>query len=141
MADVTIWGIHGGRTGDADALFLKRNFIGIGWATVGDLTKLEPTREAFKAAVTKTFPEKKPGAIPNNAGQLYRFVHEMQPGVVVLYPSQTDRQIHLGRVDGPYRHDPSIESSYPNLRPVKWQRRPFHARTSRREPSTSSARR
>jgi len=49
-----------------DALFLKNNFIGLGWS--------KADREAFKAAVAATFPDKKAGAIPNNAGQLFRFV-------------------------------------------------------------------
>jgi restriction system protein len=120
MREATIWGLHGGRTGDADSLFLKKNFIGIGWSAVGDLSKLEPTREAFKAAVARTYPDKKPGAVPNNAGQLFRFVHEMQPADLVAYPSKADRLIHIGRVDGEYRYDSSLEKSYPNLRPVKW---------------------
>lgn len=58
--------------------------------------------------------------VPNNAGQLFRFVHEMEPGDVVVYPSKADRQIHIGRVEGSYRYDPQLESGYPNVRPVKW---------------------
>jgi restriction system protein len=118
----TIWGIHGGRTGDADSLFLKKNCVGVGWDAVGDLSKIGPDREAFKAKVAEAFPHFKPGAIPNAAGQLFRFVHEMRPGDIVVYPSKRDRQVHLGRIEGPYRYDPSLESSYPNLRPVKWLR-------------------
>jgi restriction system protein len=49
--DTVVWGIHGGKTGDADSLFLKKNFVAIGWAKVGDLTAISPTREAFKAKV------------------------------------------------------------------------------------------
>lgn len=117
-----IWGIHGGSTGDADSLFLKHNVVAVGWAEVGDLSKLKPDREAFKAKVAQAYPDKKPGAIPNNAGQLFRFVHEMRSGDLIAYPSKRDRQVHLGRIDGEYRHDPSLESSYPNVRSVKWLR-------------------
>lgn len=28
---VNVWGIHGGRTGDAHSLFLQKNFIALGW--------------------------------------------------------------------------------------------------------------
>jgi len=118
----TIWGIHGGRTGDADSLFLKKNCVAIGWDGVGDLSKVKPDREAFKAKVAEGYPHFKPGAIPNSAGQLFRFVHEMQAGDIVVYPSKRDRQVHLGRIEGPYKYDPSLESGYPNLRPVKWLR-------------------
>jgi len=120
--EVTIWGIHGGRTGDADSLFLKKNFVDIGWHKMGDLGTPGPNREAFKAKVAETYPDFKPGAIPTAAGQTYRFVHEMKPGDLIVYPSKRDRQVHIGRIEGPYKYDPSLEHSYPNLRPVKWLR-------------------
>ena len=118
--ETTMWGIHGGRTGDADSYFLKKNVVAIGWAKVGDLGKFKSTREAFRDAVAAAYPEKKPGSVPVNAGQLYRFVHEMSVGDLIVYPSRTDRQIHIGRVEGPYRYDPNTEPTYPQGRPVKW---------------------
>ena len=116
----TIWGIHAGRTGDADTLFLKKNCVALGWMQIGDLGALKASREAFKAKVAECYPEKKPGAVANNAGQLFRFVHEMRLGDIVVYPSQRDRQVHLGRVEGPFKHDPVTEPGYPQVRPVKW---------------------
>ena len=122
MADQekTIWGIHAGKTGDADNLFLKKKFVAVGWAKCGNLGVLPADREAFKTKVLDCFPDKKPGAIPNNAGQLYRFVHEMKPDDLVVYPSKRDRQIHIGRILGGYKYDPELESGYPNLRSVEW---------------------
>jgi len=124
MADSepTIWGIHAGRTGDADTLFLKKNYVALGWDQVGDLGLLAPNRDAFKARLLQIWPDAKPGLVANNAGQLFRFVHEMKEGDLVAYPSKHDRLIHLGRVDGPYRYDAALEDSYPHLRPVKWLR-------------------
>ena len=119
-AEKTVWGIHGGRTGDADTLFLKRNCLAVGWSKLGDLSRLPKDREAFKAAVASTFPEKKPGAIPNVAGQLFRFIHEMRVGEWVVYPSKRDRMVHIGRVAGAYAYDPKGEESYPNRRAVEW---------------------
>jgi restriction system protein len=89
---------------------------------VGALTKIAPDRDAFKSAIAMSYPNSKPGAIPTNAGQLYRFIHEMQVGDLVVYPSKRDRQVHIGKIEGAYRHDASQEASYPNLRPVKWLR-------------------
>ena len=120
MKDATIWGIHGGKTGDADSLFLSKCFIGIGWNKVGDLSQLSANREAFKTAVAKAYPNKKPGAIPNNAGQLFRFSHEIQIGDIIAYPSKRDRQIHLGKIVGDYQHNPAIEPGYPHMRKVQW---------------------
>ena len=44
LADVNMWGIHAGRTGDADSLFLKQNCIALGWVKAGDLSVLKPDR-------------------------------------------------------------------------------------------------
>src|SRR5262249_17735939 len=86
-----MWGIHGGRTGDANSLFLQQNCIALGWHAVGDLSKLAATREAFKAELASKYPEKKAGAIPVDAGQLFRFVYEAKNGDIIIYPSRMDR--------------------------------------------------
>jgi hypothetical protein len=44
---VILWGMHAGRTGDADHVFLHTSFAAIGWPGMGDLSALQPTREAF----------------------------------------------------------------------------------------------
>lgn len=122
IGNAPIWGIHAGRTGDADSLFLKKDCIAIGWEEMGDLSALKPDREAFKVKVAEVYPKAKAGAIPNYAGQVFRFVHEMKPGDLVVYPSKRDRQVHLGRVEGGYRYDPAMNPGYPQVRAVKWLR-------------------
>ncbi|MEM8864198.1 MAG: restriction endonuclease [Planctomycetota bacterium] len=120
MAEKTIWGIHAGKTGDAERLFLRDGMVAVGWDKVTDLTKLGSNREAFKAAVSEAYPNKKPGAIPNNAGQLFRFCHEMAVGDYIAYPSKRDRMIHLGEITGDYSYATDGEPGYPHRRPVKW---------------------
>ncbi len=122
MTDNVVWGIHGGATGDADSLFLTGDCVALGWDLISPLDKLKADREAFKAAVASAYPEKKAGAIPNNAGQLFRFAHDMNKGDLVVYPSKRDRQVHVGRIEGEYYYDPKGASGYPHRRPVKWLR-------------------
>ena len=62
--DLTLWGMHADRTGDADHIFLKKGYIAIGWAKMGDLSLLLPDREAFKAKYAEAYPDAKPAAIP-----------------------------------------------------------------------------
>ena len=116
----TLWGIHGGKTGDADNLFLKHNVIALGWTEMGDMSKLGADRDAFKAKLLEVRPDRKPGYYPNAGGQLFRFVHEAKNGDLVVYPSKRDRHIHIGEITGPYKYDASAESSYPQQRAVKW---------------------
>ena len=117
-----LWGIHGGRTGDADGLFLKKGYVALGWPRIGDLSRLSADREAFKSAIAEAYPNKKPGAIPVDAGQLYRFVHEVRTGDFVAYPSKIDRQIHVGRIVNTYEYAPTREEGYPHQREVNWIR-------------------
>lgn len=120
MATPTVWGIHAGKTGDAESLFMHQKVIAVGWDEMGDLSKIKADREAFKQKVIETYPGKKVGAIPNNAGQLFRFVHEIKEGDYVVYPSKADRTINIGRVTGTYSFHPNQNSGYPNQRPVEW---------------------
>jgi restriction system protein len=122
-AEVPIWGIHAGRTGDADLLFLKQDCIAIGWNAMGDLSKLTAEREAFKQRYMQTYPNAKKGGIATVSGVPYRFLHEMKIGDLVAYPSKQDKHIHIGRVEGEYRYDPTGETGYPHRRKVKWLRR------------------
>ena len=33
--DINLWGIHAGKTSDADTLFLKKNCSAVGWPRLG----------------------------------------------------------------------------------------------------------
>lgn len=123
MADMTetrIWGMH---TYD-DALYLKHDTLGIGWNEMGDMSSIEPSREAFKARYVEVFPEEKPAAVSGCAGMLYRFVHEMQPGDYVVFPSKSNRMVNIGVVDGSYAYvsdyETDSEHRYCQQRKVKW---------------------
>lgn len=128
MADVTIWGIHAGKYAEGDAEFKKEGVVAIGWADIGDLSQFAADRELYKAAVVSAYPTTKAGAVPVYAGLLYRFVHEVKEGDLFIYPSQVDREVHIGRVVGPYAFRPEMAKKYPNtaadpyasVRPVKW---------------------
>lgn len=110
-----IWGIHS----QDDNLFLKGNVIAIGWADMGDLSKIEPTREAFKEKYVLTYPNAKKGNIANGAGMLYRFCLETQIGDYVVFPSKSNREINIGVINGEYFYDPS-QREYVQTRKVKW---------------------
>lgn len=118
--DLVFWGIHGGKTGDADNLFRKLHRIGLGWETMPDLLTLQQTRDEYKSTLAKMEPHTKPGAIPVAAGQLFRFVNEMKTGHYVIYRSKATRKFHIGQITGDYLYDPKLNSAYPHQRSVKW---------------------
>lgn len=118
--DDTVWGIHAGRTGDADTLFLKHNCIAIGWDAMGDLSKLAAERDAFKQRYVLAYPDAKKGGIATVSGVPFRFLHEMKIGDLVVYPSKQDKYIHIGRIDGGNSYAPADNNGYPHRRRVRW---------------------
>src|SRR5690606_31745331 len=118
--DSTVWGIHAGKTGDADSLFLNKGNIALGWDQLGNLKELAPNREASKDAVSVTSHGYKPGAVPVAARQNFRFTHVLKPGDFVVYRSKVTSQIHIGRITGEYEYRPDIEPGYPHLRRTTW---------------------
>lgn len=87
---------------------------------MGDLGKIPSTREAFKALVTSIYPDMKAGAIPNAAGQMYRFVHVAKVSDYVIFRSKIDKKVHVGRIQAEYEYRPDVNSSYPHLRKMDW---------------------
>lgn len=118
--EVTIWGVHAGKFGDADSLFAENSCIAIGWHEIGDLRNLGNNREAFKAQYAKVYSDAKLGAIPVSAGLTFRFIHEIAVGDLVIYPSKVDKHIHIGRVVSDYQYNPKINREYPHQRSVEW---------------------
>jgi hypothetical protein len=96
--------LQGSRAGKQIRLFLveKPSVLALGWKDVPDVSTVPDKREAFKKVIAEIYPTANPGSVANNAGQLFRFVHEMKDGELALYPCKSDREIHFGRVTGPY---------------------------------------
>lgn len=117
----TVWGIHMPEELGADAI--EKSQVSIGWAEVGDISKLPADREAIKAAIARAYPDKKQGAIPVEAGVLYRFVHGIGTGDFVIYPSKHDRMVNIGKFTGEMVYEPVSADDTdpkPNSRKVTW---------------------
>lgn len=112
---ITVWGIH---TMD-DPLFLSQNLIAIGWEEMGDLSIINTSRDAYKEKYISVYPDAKKGSIATSAGMLYRFVHEVQKGDYVVFPSKIDRKINIGIIESDYFYD-NAAARYRNRRKVKW---------------------
>lgn len=110
-----VWGIH---TQD-DHLFLHGNVVAIGWKEMGGLRTINADRDSFKIKYTETYPDAKKGSIPTSSGMLFRFIHEMQIGDYIVFPSKTDRMINIGTVDGDYEYVETAHE-YVQQRKVKW---------------------
>lgn len=110
-----VWGIHT----QNDNLFLSKDLVAIGWRDFGDLTKVDTNRDAFKAHYLEAYPDAKKGQIANGAGMLFRFIHEVQIGDYIVFPSKSDRKINIGTIEGDYYYEDN-DGEYVQRRKVKW---------------------
>ena len=115
-----IWGVRAGNVGQADHVFIERDQIALSFADAGgDASHLPPSRGAFKEAFSRNGAAKV-GSIPIQAGQLYRFVHEMRIGDRIIYPRKCDRTLRWGEVVGPYVYDLDGSGEFAHRRSVRW---------------------
>ncbi|MEC5293757.1 restriction endonuclease [Aurantimonas sp. C2-6-R+9] len=114
----TIWGVHMGRQHGGRPI--DDGYVSIGWAALGDLRKLPADREAFKRQIERHYPKTKPGAVPVQAGVLFRFAHEMKTGDLVVYPSKANRTVNIGEL-GKYDFYPNAaDDEASHRRAVRW---------------------
>lgn len=116
MNNKTIWGFHNTRN---EIGILEGNYIAIGWKKMGDLSNLEPTREAYYKKYSEIYPDAKKMSVSNSAGQIYRFINEAKIGDYVVFPTKFDRRVNIGIIESDYYFDES-EREYPHKRKVNW---------------------
>jgi restriction system protein len=117
MNSGVLWGVHAGKLGAAEDLFLQESVIAIAWEELGDLGKLQHAREAFLERYREVYGRTlKERAVSASAGQVYRFVHDVRIGDLIVFRARTI--LHLGTVAGPYTYTAS--SDYPHRRAVNW---------------------
>lgn len=115
-----IWAMRAGVAGQADAIFIGAGQIAISSAEVeSDVGNLPASRGAFKEAFGRSAGVR-PEAIPIQAGQLFRFVHEMSIGDRIIYPRRSDRTLRWGEVTGPYVFEAEDGCEFSHRRAVRW---------------------
>ena len=60
------------------------------------------------------------GTVNSTAGELYRFVHEMKPSDLVVYPSMNKELLRLGRVKGDYEYRRRPNRKHTHVRKIQW---------------------
>jgi restriction system protein len=127
MGTKRLWAVRAGNAGQADSIFLEQDHVAISSQNVmDDVGQLPASRGAFRELIARHAPQGRTGAIPIQAGQLYRFVHEVRIGDHVLYPRKCDRVIHWGEIAGPYFYNTDVSPEFAHRRAVRW-----HAALSR----------
>jgi restriction system protein len=118
----SVWGFHTGGVSLAEALLLEENQLAVDFGPASPISLLQMPGdwESFKAAIAANAPNLKPGAVPVVTGQLWRFVHGLALGDLIVYRPKGSGIVHLGVVSGDYAFV-STAASYRHRRPVEWK--------------------
>ncbi|MFB7630623.1 CBS domain-containing protein [Streptomyces sp. NPDC056149] len=112
------WVVRAGENGEREQAALEEGMLLAGWLGLGDLTD-SATRDDIKAAVAAAYPDEGPYTVGNWTGQLYRFVHEIQPGDLVALPLRS-WLVAIGRVTGGYEYRSEAADGLRHVRRVEW---------------------
>lgn len=118
MTERSMWMIRAGEGGFRFEDFKAQSSVSIGWHEVGDLSACN-SREDFLTAVKSAYPQMRKGQIPNAAGQLFRYVREIEIDDAVITYSSAERTYLIGAVTGVYSFKPEFGEN-PNVRAVRW---------------------
>ena len=116
--DSKIYLVRAGRSGEDEDRALEHNVAIVGFHEVPSL-EAAADYEDVHGIVAGAFPEAKPRAMGNFAGQLWAFAVAMEEGDLVVLPRKLTSQIAIGRVTGPYRYC-QVDDVFRHTRAVEW---------------------
>lgn len=118
---MSLWIIRAGRHGEYENFALDNNVVVAGWQKLPDLSGIK-SREELETLIRATYPDLKPGAIPNWTGQLWAVLKRIEENDLVALPLKTRSAIAFGKVIGPYQYLADSPSDAKHARPVEWLR-------------------
>jgi MoxR-like ATPase len=98
------WIIRAGRTGQYERIALESGVALIGWSDLGELA-IDVSRDELKARVSEAWPDASPPSVASQAGQIYRFIHEVAQGDLAVLPLRSNPgHVAVGRITGAYQY-------------------------------------
>lgn len=119
MTTTRAWTVRGGRDGEQEQAALDEDVILVAWDELGDLSGTQSVDDIV-AMLRVAYPDNSEATNSNNAHQLWRFVHTMQPGDFVVMPRKNKPVLAVGRITGPYDFRADKPSLSRHARPVEW---------------------
>jgi restriction system protein len=101
--------------------FKSKSLVAIGWVEAGNTLELN-TREAFFQRMKDTYPEDSKPKQHNSAGQVFRFVREVQVGDQVVTYDNARRLYLVGKITSPAKFDAALfDGEFSTYRQVEWR--------------------
>jgi restriction system protein len=113
------WGIRAGASGEREAYALEHGLVTIGFGKLPDLGGFSG-KDQLKMHLKAADPGWPDHSISVWAGQIWAFVHGVQPGDLVALPRKSTRRAALGEVSTGYIYDETAPSMARHRRSVRW---------------------
>ncbi len=114
-----LWMIRAGAGAKLVDRFLEEGQVAIGWNDLGPIDRGVSRKEIAKR-VSSTWPKYKKGKVAIIAGQIYRFINEIEVGDRVLTYDTGRRVYPLGTIKSSVGYDDSVEE-LARIRKVEWE--------------------
>ena len=112
--------VRAGENGEDEEYALDHGLAIIGFNEVPSLENAKSYNDVSKM-LEKAYPDKRPRALANYAGQVAAFVLSMENNDLVILPRKLTPQVAIGKVIGPYEYR-KINGESRHVRKVKWLR-------------------
>ncbi|MCK4593508.1 restriction endonuclease [bacterium] len=121
------WMVRAGENAFLADQFEEKKIVAIGWLR-SDLSGIKTTDE-LKSLLRQQYPDFTKLQIAISSGQIWRFIHEIEPGDYIMTYLPNSREYLLGKVVGGYEYNPDLietdeeNGGYFSVRRVsKWER-------------------
>lgn len=118
--NMELWLTRAGSSGEFEQKFLTEGRVYLTWDELNcDLSKLD-SRDVLMQRLQAGYPNHKPKTLLNHASQIWPFARVMQPGDWVVMPSKMQPVVFVGKITGPYVHNPAGPQPFYHWRTVDW---------------------
>jgi restriction system protein len=117
---MSLWLVRAGGRGEQEQGALEHNIVTIGWNELPDLSSVK-NKEELKEMHVLAYPEVKGHSLSGKAGQVWRFVKEIQKGDLVSIPLHFQSAIAIGEITGDYEYK-ELTPIIKHIRKVEWKK-------------------
>ncbi len=114
-----LWMVRAGEGGKWIDEFRKHQVVAVGWPQLGPIN-VGVSREEIAHKGMKEWPNASRSTIGSSAGQVFRFLNELQKGDIVVSYDPSRRIYHVGKIEGDPEYQPELIEELPRVRSVSW---------------------
>ncbi len=118
-----------GRWADA---FRRGGYVAISYGPVKNVPlykALEVGKEFVREVYEELYPDASPMSVAQNTGQIWRFLNDLKPGMIVMVPTEDTAKIMVGQVTEDYYYEadpPDGDCPWRHRKRVAWRSEPLY---------------